>query len=742
MIDTLEIDQVAIYASRQTMSRLKEVNFIFGANGAGKTTIGRVVADRSLHEHENCSIVWRDGIEMQPLVYNRDFVDANFNTEGSLKGIFTLGEKDIANELAVKTKKEEVDRYANEIAQRTSTLGDPAHRSGKFGELAALEADFKERCWAQKRKHDEAFSEAFTGVRNDAAKFKERLLQQLQSNVADAQTLEYLTKRAATVLGVKPQLQAKLPTLDFADIVALEAAPILMKRVVGKEDVDIAEMIYRLGHSDWVKAGQAHYETSAPKCPFCQQTAPEGLTASLTSYFDETFEQDTKAVADLQATYGREDKSLLLALNAIKESTSIFLDKATFMREQITIEAKLRTNSLILANKRKEPSAPQKLESLAEPLALVLDLVKAANTKVAEHNRIVDSISAERTKLVAQIWRYILDDVKVDLEVYQRKKAGLSAAIESLKSQIKTAEGAKASAERELRELEKKISTVQPTVDAINDLLKSFGFKTFALAKAGDQPHYKLVRDDGKDARHSLSEGERSFVTFLYFYHLIKGSDNDSGAARDRVVVFDDPVSSMDSDVLFIVSSLIRALFDDMKNGQGYVKQVFVLTHNVYFHKEVCFMSPQRKVGAKGDKRAERNLGRSYWVVRKSPTGPLLERFDDNPIKTSYELLWDEVRRDQRNPLTIQNTMRRILEHYFRILGGVDFDDLCEKFDGREKLVCRSLLSWVNDGSHFSHDDAHFAFGPNAIDDQVAIFKKIFERAEHLPHYEMMMAKK
>lgn len=742
MIERLEIDQVATYCNRQTMTGLKDINFVFGANGAGKTTIGRIVANKSTHDHASCSITWRDGVEMQPLVYNRDFVDANFNTEGNLKGIFTLGEKDIANEIAVKAKKEEVDRYVKEIAQRVNTLGDASLKSNKFGEVAELEADIKERCWTQKRKHDDAFSDAFSGVRNDAAKFKERLLQQVQSNTADPRTLQYLTERAATVFGAAPQRQAALPTLDYSGIVLLEVDPILSKKVVGKDDVDIAEMIHRLGHSDWVKAGQVHYDTSAPKCPFCQQAAPEGLMRSLESYFDETFEQDTQAIIDLQAAYDRENKSLLLSLNAIEESTSTFLEKAVFAREQTTIEAKLRSNSLILANKRKEPSSPQKLESLEEPLKAIFDMVETVNAKVAEHNRIVDSIGAEKTILVAQVWRHILDEMKADLEIYGRKKAGLLAAIESLRGQIKTAGEARARAERELRELEKKATTVQPTVDAINDLLKSFGFKTFTLAKAVDQPNYKLVRHDGKDAKHSLSEGEKSFVTFLYFYHLIKGSDSDSGAARDRVVVFDDPVSSMDSDVLFIVSSLIRALFDDMKKGQGYIKQVFVLTHNVYFHKEVCFASPQRKGGAKGGNGVERNLGRTYWVVRKSPGGPLLERFDDNPIKTSYELLWDEVRKDERNPLTIQNTMRRILEHYFKILGGVDFDDLCEKFDGRDKLVCRSLLSWVNDGSHFSHDDAHFAFGPDAISDQVAIFKKIFEQAEHLPHYDMMMAKK
>ncbi|MFH0083694.1 AAA family ATPase, partial [Pseudomonas aeruginosa] len=71
----------------------------------------------------------------------------------------------------------------------------------------------------------------------------------------------------------------------------------------------------------------------------------------------------------------------------------------------------------------------------------------------------------------------------------------------------------------------------------------------------------------GMDAKETLSEGERTFVTFLYFYHLLKGSDSESGVTTDRIVVFDDPVSSLDSDILFIVSSLIKALFDEVRQG-------------------------------------------------------------------------------------------------------------------------------------------------------------------------------
>ena len=43
----------------------------------------------------------------------------------------------------------------------------------------------------------------------------------------------------------------------------------------------------------------------------------------------------------------------------------------------------------------------------------------------------------------------------------------------------------------------------------------------------------------------------------------------------------------MDSDVLFIVSTLIRRLVWDMAEEHSNIRQLFVETHNIYFHKEV-----------------------------------------------------------------------------------------------------------------------------------------------------------
>ena len=128
----------------------------------------------------------------------------------------------------------------------------------------------------------------------------------------------------------------------------------------------------------------------------------------------------------------------------------------------------------------------------------------------------------------------------------------------------------------------------------------------------------------------------------------------------------------------------------------------------------------------------------SFWVVRKHELTSHLERYDTNPIKTSYELLWAELRRPNPSNLTIQNTLRRILENYFKILGDVDPDFICEKFEGKEKFVCKSLFSWVNYGSHFAHDDLFIADGATA-DIYLKVFKEVFEKLEHGGHYRMMM---
>lgn len=732
MIESLSIAKTATYGTApQVLDRLARFNFLFGTNGAGKTTITKVIANASAYPH--CFLTWKKGTPLEPMVYNRDFVERNFNAAPRLKGIFTLGEQDIANLEAIAGKKTELDVIVRTIEQLTNTLQGQDQKSGKKGELSDLEILIKEKCWDQKQKHDEVFKEAFIGARNSSEKFKERVLTELASNTTELKTLEYLRDKAKTVFGVTPVVEVFVPVLGPADIVSHESDPILAKKVIGKEDVDIAELIQRLGSSDWVKQGQAFYGQSKPTCPFCQQKVKDGFEASLSSYFDETFAKDTQAIADLQSAYTRDVEVLRTKLKAIVDGGSRFMDMDAFEAERSAIEARLATNALLLANKVKEPSLPIQIEPMSEMLAAASKLVEEANAAVEAHNEIAKNISKERADLTKQVWKYIVEvELKADLTNYTARRAGLNAAIAKLTGQIQEGNTSKLAKINEIKELEKSTTSIEPTIDGINGLLNSFGFRNFTISKADDGPFYRLVRADGSDAKDSLSEGERSFVTFLYFFHLLKGSESESGMTADRVVVFDDPVSSMDSDVLFIVSSLIKSLFEPVRKNIGGIKQIFVLTHNVYFHKEVTYTSDRGDDSKAGE--------RTYWTIRKGAGGAIVEHHKSNPIKTSYDLLWEELRRPEKSPLTVQNTMRRILENYFKIMGRIDFDEICDQFDGRQKVMCRSLFAWVNDGSHFSHDDAFYTFDQASIDTYMEIFKQVFVKCNQQAHYDMMMA--
>jgi len=60
-------------------------------------------------------------------------------------------------------------------------------------------------------------------------------------------------------------------------------------------------------------------------------------------------------------------------------------------------------------------------------------------------------------------------------------------------------------------------------------------------------------------------------------------------------------------------------------------------------------------------------------------------------------------------------------------------------FDGKEKLICNSLFSWVHDGSHFAHDDLYVSIDDSLVEPYLNVFKAIFIKLDHDAHYNMMM---
>jgi len=92
MIESLSIKSIATFDEAGVqLTNLKKINFIYGANGCGKTTITKVANNPIDTLYANCSIIWKNGIPIKALVYNKDFRDKNFG-KGTIDGVFTLGQ--------------------------------------------------------------------------------------------------------------------------------------------------------------------------------------------------------------------------------------------------------------------------------------------------------------------------------------------------------------------------------------------------------------------------------------------------------------------------------------------------------------------------------------------------------------------------------------------------------------------------------------------------------------------------
>ena len=555
MIERIHLKKIASYGQfPEKLDDLAKINFIYGSNGTGKTTISRVVADPDADDHSDCIVAWQAGVPLETLVYNRDFVEKNFNQPDELKGIFTLGEKDKETFDRINDTKEELDRINDSITRLKFSL-EVEGNGGKVGELKQHEDKFTEDSWELKQKHDAKFRDAFTGVRASKQLFKQKLIEESTVNSAISVSLGDLERRAETVFGEAPQSEQTLTIPDRRGIIAHESSPILKKKVIGKSNVDIAVMINKLGNSDWVRQGRKYYDPSEQVCPFCQQKTKTSLEKSLNDYFDDTFKTDSGAIERLHTEYKADSKRLQIALQAILDNPSKRLDVEGLQNQKLLLDSKINLNIQRVEEKRRESSKLVELDSLREIFDVIENLLDAANVAIRKHNTMVENIQAERAELTKQVWRYLLDhEIKSALASYNSKKAGLKAAINSLEEKITNKTEEKQQKEREIRDLEKDTTSIQPTVNKINALLGSFGFQGFTLAQSESAGFYKLQRSDGTDAKETLSEGERSFIAFLYFYHLVKGSASESGLTSDRVVVFDD--RSLVSIAMFFLSSV------------------------------------------------------------------------------------------------------------------------------------------------------------------------------------------
>ena len=716
-----------------TVTGLRPASFFYGPNGSGKTTISRAFAG---YGSLQLKPQWRDGTELAVQVYNRDLVDQILRESDRMPGVFVLGESNVD----AQKRLEQIQKPGGERDLAVGLYGrmQTSHEAAQERQRDAKES-FRNAAWHKYRALvDEhvALLPAFTGHRG-VDRNKDMLVTRLLERDTPSKDktlpkLDDLLADAAAVFDTGATTRARLAKLEDFQWSDEDGFVLLDQKVVGSSEVSLSELVEKLGNEDWIQTGRQYLHGADGRCPFCQQKAPKDLAKQLEEMFDDGYTKQLEKLKQLSTAYSSWVLSIRAGIASWSAESTNYLDEAAYQKALGSLESTVSANERLLEQKLGAPSESVDVSTSSSPVEALNAVIREANAKIDAHNRLVESQRDAKPKLAEDCWIYLADVLLRDeLAAYRKRSVGLQKGVETTAQKMKEASTAIVKLDDEVRDLQQSVESSQPVIDEINGLLERSGFTSFHIVNSTElHDGYMLARDGVPLDEHSLSEGERTFIAFLYYYFRLNSREN---ASAKILAVIDDPISSLDSDVLFIVSALVRDLINRALSKSDHLAQVIVLTHNVYFHKEITQL-----------RHKDEGAGRCYHVIRKSLTdGNVVETHAKNPISTEYERLWSEVRRasqgEEMSVIGLENILRRILENYFRIAGGIWEDEIVQYLEPAERPVLRSLFNWVNEGSHGVFENLHYSPSVTTQDIYLDVFKHVFVNSGHYAHYKMMM---
>lgn len=744
------------------------INFFFGRNGAGKSTLAEVIAADE-------GVVWRDGDShagYDVLVYNQEFIDRNFGSYGDLAGVITIHEQNIEVQQQLDRKKKEKVGAEAVGKQFRKDLDD------KTAARDAAIAQFQKMCWSQTAQIREAFKDALKG-KLKSQQFMDGVLSTPTAVDHDFDELKSLYDIAFSLDSRPYHVFGKIDSASTYG--TLPGRELLDKAIVSSSGSSFAQFIKALNATDWVRQGHDHYAAhTSGKCPYCQQALPAGFEDEIAACFDAQYQQDIADLREFESVYKRETAAILEKLTSNMQDVLPTVDLGEYKDKLALLESKIKINIQRIESKIKEPTSIVALEDTDSILLDLGQIIDEINRQIMTNNSIVNDKRKKQEQCRREVWEMIAFLLKDQIADYKAAIAGFERDIKGLEESIKNARADWRRIVGKIQELNKQGVNTEEAIESINNLLRDSGFQGFELKpKAGVKDTYEVIRPNGEVATR-LSEGERNFIAFLYFYQLVRGNGKVGSATthgslegapegadtRDKIVVIDDPVSSMDSNALFIVSSIVRGMIGvcynntDYRNPDvkgDYIKQIFIMTHNAYFHNEITY------------KEVSHYKSTSFFVIRKvdnkstivpcvRPSRIAGEDENYNPVQNSYAAMWEELKKlykEDRASIAIKNVSRRIIDQYFLQLCGFEGADIRRIVleDNKEAFITEAEGGKPNyEKYHLASALLHYVSSPSGIGDEMfiddecvdsethrTVFQLIFKAMNQDQHYNMMM---
>ncbi|EHK9002208.1 AAA family ATPase [Vibrio vulnificus] len=723
MIKTITLKGVASYSQTSPVviqTDNKKINLLYGLNGSGKSTIGKFLHSPELPEYRNCSIQPSE-LDEDILVYNQEFIRSNFYEIPDFQGVFTLSEENKEAEQAI----EEATQNTAHLSQNIEVS--ETKKSRKKSDIENEETSLKESVWKAKTTYENgALDFCLDGLRRNKLGFLNKV-RSSSGNVTS--TIESLQKEARELSGQDASLLPSVPMINL-DVSSFENDPILAQVIVGSKDSYLSDLVEQLGNSDWVKSGLGYMKPDNP-CPFCQQELSSSITEAINQLFDETYSKKVSQIEGLFSSYRALVEDIESKLSAPVYTfeddviTYGFVDKRELLLEKLS--ANLSQIDLKIRN-------PSTVVTLTDTSALVADV----NTAIAEIQRDIDLFNdkirnkkSHLDRIASEFWMILNGQFSALITASDKKVNDLQDEVKQISDEIELFHSQKITQTNIITENQKKITNIDSSINNINQQLAELGIHSFKIVKAADdQQRYKIARPTGEsvDVYNTLSEGEKTLISFLYFLECASGSTNESSPVllNNRIVVIDDPISSLSHNYVYDIAALIHH-----KVFSENFKQVFLLTHNLFFFHELLML-----------KNASNKCPAGYKLFRVAKSQfSLVHDLKRDELQNDYQMYWQVVKDSISNPSyahMLPNAMRNILEHYFNFVHKKESLKQTLEQLGQTESDFKPLFRYINRESH--SDSINLVdFERINAERYIEKFKQIFVETGFEEHYNSMM---
>ena len=391
----------ASYKGTNTSVEPTYVNFFFGNNGTGKSTIAKAITSGVGVTY----VPGRVAEDYLPLVYNQDFIDANFRSYHNMRGVFTLNEKNAAiqQQIDIKTEARNVEQKALKTASEQRVKKDTAREK--------LEKEFHLDCWGRGKDIREEF-EKTQGGKGRSKPFTMEILKYLPQNI----DLEELRRLYDSAYSDTAKRYARFNTVSEHTVLdSLEGNDILSTIIVNSSNTELAEFLRKIGATQWMRQGHSNYSQCADgQCPYCGQELPIDFEQTVTDSFDNLYQHNLQKLDSFIALYRQKANDLYVPLETLPSEVYPQIDTKPYTDKLSVLKAAIQSNIEAIKEKREEPAKAAVLTETSPILLELSNIIDGFNSLIDANNAIVDAGPKKKnecTELVFTLLAFQLKDV-------------------------------------------------------------------------------------------------------------------------------------------------------------------------------------------------------------------------------------------------------------------------------------------------------------------------------------------